>query len=61
MTGVDWAGMVFNGKGRELEAENAQLKAQLAEAEADRRMLLNALRAQVVTAETQRQLLKEAI
>jgi len=46
---------------RTLESENARLKTQLAEAEADRKMLLTALRSQVVTAETQRQLLKEGL
>jgi hypothetical protein len=60
MTDAEWTDMVTRSVS-ELEAENARLKAQLAEAEADRRMLLNALRAQVVTAETQRQLLKEAV
>jgi Tfp pilus assembly protein PilO len=46
---------------QQMATELLQLRAQLAEAEADRRMLLNALRSQVVTAETQRQLLKEAV
>jgi len=44
----------------EIATELLQLRAQLAEAEADRKMLLTALRSQVVTAETQRHLLKEA-
>ena len=45
----------------EIATELLQLRAQLAEAGADRKMLLTALRSQVVTAETQRHLLKEGL
>ena len=45
----------------DMACELLQLRVQLAEAEADRKMLLTALRSQVVTAETQRQLLKEGL
>ncbi len=58
---VIFASVHAGGAFGDMATELLQLRVQLAEAEADRKMLLTALRSQVVTAETQRQLLKEGL